>query len=237
MTGGGRPRVAGIPVGSVERVSHAGRLLTRARSGADGGPPAATAEALDNRARLTAVIIHGFALAQGAAAAGLAQTLVGDEAALTALTVAMIMAVSRVNGRDWGVGEGLALIGAMAGFYLASRGAVFLVKWIPLLGNVANAVTSMAVAEVLGWATYLLVRENRRPGDLAEGEAREIYRRARELRGRMKDEAERLVEAMSPEDRAHYDRLIRRLKVRDLPEREREAALAELDGLVVKYGG
>lgn len=56
MTGGGRPRVAGIPVGSVERIAGAGRLLTRARSGADGRPPAATAEAPDNRARLTAVI-------------------------------------------------------------------------------------------------------------------------------------------------------------------------------------
>ncbi|HET6518869.1 MAG TPA: hypothetical protein VFG47_03505, partial [Geminicoccaceae bacterium] len=91
MTDGRRLRAAGLPAGSIERIAGAGRLLTRAPSGGDGRPPAATAEAPDSRARLTAVIIHGYALAQGAAAAGLAQTLVGDEAALTALTVAMIM--------------------------------------------------------------------------------------------------------------------------------------------------
>ena len=127
------------------------------------------------------------------------------------------------------------MIGSRAGYYLAGRGAVFLVKWVPLVGNAANAITSVVVAETLGWAAYLLVRERRRPGDLGKGEAGGLYRRAKGLRREMKDESRRLVEAMSPEDKAEYERMIRRLKIRDLPPHERERALDALDGLVAKY--
>ncbi len=81
------------------------------------------------------------------------------------------------------------------------------------------------------------MREDRRPGDLSKGEAKAVYRRAKELRRTMDEEVKRLVEALSPEDRAEYDRLIRRLKIRDLPEEDREAALRALDDLVTKYGG
>ena len=235
MTNGNTPRPPAALIETVETVGRAARLLPEPGRRERGAP--APDNAQDHRARLTGIVIHGFALAQGVTAATLAQTLVGDEAALTALTLAMIISISRLHGRDWGVGEGLALIGSMAGFYLASRGAVFLVKWIPLLGNAANAVTSVAVAEILGWATYLLVREGRRPGELSRAEAREVYRRARDLRREMEEDSRRLVESMAPEDRAEYDRLIRRLRIADLPEGDREAALRALDELVVKYGG
>ena len=235
-------RPAEILAKRVERIGRAFRLLPRGRRrGNDDAPPLAAPPRTavegddDHKRRLTGIVIHGFALAHGATAATLSQTLVGDEAALTGLTVAMIMSVSRLHGQDWSVGEGLALIGSMAGYYLAGRGAVFLVKWVPLVGNAANAVTSVVVAETLGWAAYLLVRERRKPGDLGKGEARAVYRRARELRREMDEESKRLVEAMSPEDKAEYERMIRRLKIRDLPPHERERALDALDRLVAKY--
>ncbi len=50
--------------------------------------------------RMTGILIHTFAIAHALTAALLAQTLVGDEAALTALTVAMIISVAkRLKGR------------------------------------------------------------------------------------------------------------------------------------------
>jgi uncharacterized protein (DUF697 family) len=234
---GKRTRSAKSVAKNVDTVGRVLQLVPEGRRGTSAPAAAATKAVLEHKARLTGVVIHGFALAHGATAATLSQTLVGDEVALTGLTTAMIMSISRLHGRDWEVGESLALIGAMAGFYLGTRGAVFLVKWVPLVGNAANALASVAVAEILGWATYILVREDRKPSDLSKGEAKEVYHRAQRLRESMEEEAKRLVQALSPTDRAQYDRLIRRLKIRDLPKKDREAALRALDGLVTKYGG
>ena len=50
--------------------------------------------------RMSGFIIHGFAVAHAAAAALLAQTLLGDEPVLTALTIAMITAVAILNGAE-----------------------------------------------------------------------------------------------------------------------------------------
>ena len=59
---------------------------------------------MDSKKKMTGMMIHGFAVAHAVAAALLAQTLVGDEAVLTALTIAMIIAVARMNGADWDTG-------------------------------------------------------------------------------------------------------------------------------------
>lgn len=96
----------------------------------------------DRRIVIVNVIIHGFAIARAVTAATLSQTVIGDEAALTALTIAMIVGISRVYNRPWGVGNALAFLGCFAGFYLGTRGAVFLIKWIPGIGNAANAATA-----------------------------------------------------------------------------------------------
>ena len=48
-------------------------------------------------------------------------------------------------------------LGIFAGKYIGIRGATFLVKWIPFLGNVVNAAVTFATTELLGWATYAFV--------------------------------------------------------------------------------
>jgi hypothetical protein len=72
---------------------------------------------MDKKLIIVNVIIHGFAAAHAATAALLSQTLVGDEAALTALTITMIIGISRVYERPFGVGEALSVLGIFAGFY------------------------------------------------------------------------------------------------------------------------
>ena len=94
--------------------------------------------------RLTGFIIHGFAVAHAGAAALLSQTILGDEAALTVLTVSMILSIARANNRSWGVADALSVISVLAGGYLGTRGAVLFVKWIPGIGNAiqpSNSVT------------------------------------------------------------------------------------------------
>ena len=53
----------------------------------------------DFEKKVTAITIHGFAVAPAATAFALAQTMVGDEAALTVLTIAMIECIARINDR------------------------------------------------------------------------------------------------------------------------------------------
>lgn len=183
---------------------------------------------------VTAAIIHGFAAAHAVTAFFLAQTMIGDEAALTFLTIAMILAITRVNGKPWFVGDGLRLIGTMAGFYLGTRGAMMLVKWIPGIGNVANAITTTAVTELLGWSTYLLVREGKKPSDLSESEAKELKERASEMR-KVSREMDKIVARMSSDDKSRYDKLIKELKNRDISEKRIQEVNTELDKLNLKY--
>ncbi|AHF94854.1 hypothetical protein OPIT5_28485 [Opitutaceae bacterium TAV5] len=188
----------------------------------------------DSKQFITAAVIHGFAVAHAGTAAALSQTLIGDEAALTALTITMIIVISRVNGKEWGVGEGLALIGTMAGYYLGTRGLVFLVKWIPGIGNAANAIATFGVTELLGWTTYLLVRKGRNPKNVSKAEAKALSREARELRQRMKAMEERL-EKMSSSDKTEYKRIITTLRDRDISETRRAELIDELERLLARY--
>lgn len=188
----------------------------------------------DDKEFITAAIIHGFAVAHAVTAFSLSQTLVGDEVALTSLTVGMVISISRVNGQDWGVSEGLALIGTMAGYYLGSRGLVFLVKWIPGIGNAANAATTFAVTELLGWTTYLLVKRGKNPRDISKEEAANLKEEATELRKKMKHMEARL-DAMSSDDKKNYKSIINKLKKKSITEERREELLAELSSLLENY--
>ena len=60
---------------------------------------------MDEKLRITHVLIHGFAAAHAATAATLSQTIVGDEAALTVLTISMIIAIARLHGQTVEVGS------------------------------------------------------------------------------------------------------------------------------------
>ncbi len=184
---------------------------------------------------LTAAIIHGFAAAHAVTAFALSQTLIGDELALSALTVTMIISISRVNGASWGVGDGLSMVGLMAGFYLGTRGAMMLVKWIPGIGNLANAITTAGVTEILGWSTYLLVREGKTPSELSEDEVKNLRQSAENLKKEMGSKMKEIVARMSHEDKSRFDKLIDELKNRDISEERRKSIDSDIEELISKY--
>jgi uncharacterized protein (DUF697 family) len=194
---------------------------------------------MDRKLIIVNVLIHGFAAAHAATAAALSQTMIGDEAALATLTVAMINGISRVYGRPFGVGDALGVLGIFAGFYLGTRGAVFLVKWIPGVGNAANAITTAVVTEILGWATYIIVKEGKDPKTMSESDARDVWRKAKTLREEMKEEQERIKEAvnrMNTPDKKEYDRLMEKMKDKNISESEASRVTDQLDQLFSKYG-
>ncbi len=142
-----------------------------------------------NKTFLANVIIHSFATAHAIAAASLAQTLVGDEATLTALTIAMIIALSKLYQAPLSWGGALSFLGVFAGFYLGTRGATCLIKWVPGIGNTANALSTIFTTEVLGWATVYLLSRGRDLSTVRRDEANHIIREGKALR--KKNEAEK----------------------------------------------
>lgn len=190
---------------------------------------------MDSKKKMTGMLIHGFAIAHAATAALLAQTIVGDEAALTALTVAMIVAVAKMNGADWDSGSALAFLGVFIGGYVGSRGAATLIKWIPGIGNAANAAVTFTTTEVLGWATYLFVKEGKTdPKELTKAEKERLMKEATSIRDQEKDQSKKLYDSMSTEDKKEYKEIISHLK-KDLPKETEDYFIARLETILKKY--
>lgn len=189
----------------------------------------------DFEKKVTAITIHGFAVAHAATAFALAQTMVGDEAALTVLTIAMIECIARINDRKWGAAEALAVMGVMAGGYIGTRLGVAFVKWIPGIGNGANAAATFATTEILGWIGYTLVKQDKDPTKLTREEKKEVQREAERLQ---KDKTgEELYNKMSAQDKKKFDDLMsqfRKLKKED--DAKREALIQQISEIVKKYG-
>lgn len=192
-----------------------------------------------NKTFLANVIIHGFATAHAIAAAALAQTLVGDEATLTALTIAMIIALSKLYNAPVSWGGALSFLGVFAGFYLGTRGATCLIKWIPGIGNTANALSTIFTTEVLGWATVYLLSRGRDLSSVKKDEASDLIREGKELRKKNEAEKKRIDDIinnkMTSGEKALYHSIIEQLKDKNISDYQRDNLVRKLDELFKKY--
>lgn len=192
-----------------------------------------------NKTFLANVIIHSFATAHAIAAASLAQTLVGDEATLTALTIAMIIALSKLYQAPLSWGGALSFLGVFAGFYLGTRGATCLIKWVPGIGNTANALSTIFTTEVLGWATVYLLSRGRDLSTVRKDEANHIIREGKALRKKNEAEKKRIDNIvntkMTSGEKALYHSIMEQLKDENISDSERENLIRKLDELFKKY--
>lgn len=108
------------------------------------------------------ILIHGFALAHGVTSLLLFHTSVGDGVALTMLTIAMVVSVSYQYGYPLDVTAILALLCCFAGFYLGTAGAQFIMESSETFSEFAHQITTVLVTELLGWATFFIVRKNKK---------------------------------------------------------------------------
>ena len=190
---------------------------------------------MDKRKILTGTVIHGYAAAHAVAAALLAQTMIGDEVVLTALTIAMILTVAGVNGAKWTKGMAVAFLAVFAGGYIGVRGATMLVKWIPGIGNGANAAVTVVTTEVLGWATYVFLASGKtNPQSLSKAERDEILRKAKAMRKENQGESKKYYEAMSQEDRDECERIMKQLENKDLPDTTRDLLIKRYSEIIEK---
>lgn len=148
----------------------------------------------------------------------------------------MIIAVAKMNGADWDTGAALAFLGICIGGYVGVRGATFLIKIIPGIGNVANATVTFTTTEVLGWATYLFIKKgNSDPRVMTKAEKKALWKEAKSMQKQEKQESKHLYDAMSDTDKNEYESIMKQLKIKDLPEETRSYLLSRLEVITRKY--
>lgn len=97
------------------------------------------------------VIIHVAALAAAGVGAGLAPLPGSDRLALTPIQLGMIAGLALVFGVTLERGTAKATL-ATARATLIGRGiSQVALRWLPVIGNVVNAVTAAGVTETIGW--------------------------------------------------------------------------------------
>lgn len=194
---------------------------------------------MTNKTLIAHVLIHGFALAHATTAAALSQTIAGDEAALTALTITMIMAISSLYNQPLKVSEAFAVLGIFAGHYLGTRGMILCVKWIPGIGNIANAIATTVTTETLGWITVFLVSKGQTITNIKKNDAKRIIKESEQFRKEHKKEWEEIktiVNNMNENDKKEYKFLINELQKREISDDERKAYEEKLTELFRKNG-
>ena len=104
-------------------------------------------------------IIHGAAASAAAAGAGLAQIPGSDNAVITPIQIAMIIAIGEVHGQQLSKGAALSTLSAASAGVAGRTLSQFLVGWIPGYGNAINASTAFAITQAICWSSYKILSE------------------------------------------------------------------------------
>lgn len=106
------------------------------------------------------ITIHSFAAAHAITAAIIIARGSDPGTILTILTIAMVVVLTRLNDYPLDVTAALALISCFAGFFLGTAGADLLSSWLKESAALAQILTTVAVTEILGWLTYIIVAQS-----------------------------------------------------------------------------
>jgi uncharacterized protein (DUF697 family) len=96
-------------------------------------------------------IIHGAALAGAVVAGGLAQIPASDNAILVPIEILMVLGLGGVFRVPFRHSYRTSVIVGTAATMIGRGVSEVLVGWVPILGNILDAVTAVAVIEALGW--------------------------------------------------------------------------------------
>lgn len=184
----------------------------------------------DPRRQEAAYIVHGFALAHGIVAFLLANTLIGDTAILTALTIGMIVWIGKVYGLEIAKAEGilrtiLAYSAGPVGLYVASK----LLFWLPGLGNWSNAVTTVTITETIGWACIVLFSSGRSSTEgMTDAEMAALVATAKGAAAESEKENTAIMKNATKSERTMIKNLALKIADASTDEAERKACLDEL---------
>ena len=97
------------------------------------------------------LIIHSASSATAAIGAGLAQLPCSDNAIIVPIQVGMTVSLAKVFGLTISEGAAMAALTTAATSIVGRGISQVLLGWIPLLGNVINAITAASVTETASW--------------------------------------------------------------------------------------
>ncbi len=107
---------------------------------------------MENENEKIHIIIHGAAASAASAGAGLAQFPGTDNAVITPIQIAMIVAIGEVHGQKLSESAAVSTLSAASAGIAGRTLSQFLVGWVPGYGNAVNATTAFAITEAIGWA-------------------------------------------------------------------------------------
>ncbi len=109
---------------------------------------------MSNKVSKAHAIIHGAAASAAAAGAGLAQIPGSDNAVITPIQIAMIIALGRLHGADVGEQAAMTMLSTASAGIIGRTASQFIFGWIPGAGNAINAATAAGITEIIGWGAY-----------------------------------------------------------------------------------
>lgn len=183
---------------------------------------------------LVALIIHAFTLAH-AVVAGLLGPFAG--ATLTPMTTAMVIVIGFICGTRITIKSATNRAALLVGKITGVAGAEFLAGLIPGIGNLANAIASAIITELLGWAIYRMFVDGLDEDDEIDVEA--LFKKAERNRKRKKGLMESIrttMDNMSYRDKAAYRKYMKIVRDKNASVERRKEALFNAKKLMEEYG-
>lgn len=189
----------------------------------------AVEQSLDARRREASVLIHAFAVTQGAVAFVLANTALVDSPILAGITMWMIHKLGKVFGKQNVDGPQIFwnIFQYIAGGWVAAK----LLFFVPGLGNWANAAAIMLITETIGWACIHIFSQNLDPSTMTKEQWKRIIKTAKKEGKKHNEENKQVLKKATDEERKRLRTLGDQLRDESLSEDEKEASLASLANL------
>lgn len=185
--------------------------------------------------RFVAFIVHGFTVAHMIVA------LVSGPAAgpfLTPMTISMVVIIADLCGKGANTKSALKVMAQFLGFILGCSIAEFIVGLFPFAGNFANCIATGIVTEILGFTTYIVLRD-----DISEKlsfwqkiSLLRLALRMKKSNQEFLNQLKRARKSMTTEIRAKYDACMKIITNKDAAVSQRQEAIHTANELLKPYG-
>ena len=105
-------------------------------------------------------IIHNSAAAAATIGAGFAQVPGSDALLITPIQISMVIAIGKAYGIELSHSSATATISTLTATIVGRTTSQFLIGYVPIMGNIINATTAMALTEAIGWGTDALFKQD-----------------------------------------------------------------------------
>ena len=187
------------------------------------------------------IIIHSCAVASAAWAAAwalvpVAGPLLADTAGLTAITVAMVLALSGLHERRLAQQAVWTTVATTLGFTLGNAAVKAFASLIPIFGSGVNATITFALTEGIGWGLNFVFEEDLDPTTLTRDQLKSYVERGKRFAEEVNKSGEfSWIGNLPPHINMQYEKLTRKLADNSIAEAERTAILREIDQLLEPY--